>query len=79
MAVLTVAEDLVLPLVKGYELRLHIIQVIVIVPLFQIMMLMALLRIHELGIIAIVQDTIYNDKAGQVTYFERDKSPSSSC
>jgi hypothetical protein len=54
VAVLPVAEDLVLPLVKRYELRFHIIEVIIIVPLIQIMMLMAFLRIHQLCIIPIV-------------------------
>lgn len=91
MAVLPVTEDLVLPLVKRYELRFHIDEVIIIVPLIQIVMLEALLRVHQLRIIAIVQDTIYKVKAGQVyletylrvslgiTYFGRGRSPSSSC
>ena len=46
MAVLPVAEDLLLPLVKRYELRFDIIQVIIIVPLIHVMMLVALLRVH---------------------------------
>ena len=66
MAVLPVAEDLVLPLVKRYKLRFHIIEVIIIVPLIQIVMLIAFLRVHQFRIIAIVQDTIYKVKAGQV-------------
>jgi hypothetical protein len=66
VAVLPVAEDLVLPLVKRYELRFHIIEFIIIVPLIQIVILEALLRVHQLRIIAIVQNTIYKVKAGQV-------------
>jgi hypothetical protein len=66
VAVLPVPEDLVLPLVKRNELRFHIVKVIIIVPLIQIVMLEALLRVHQLRIIAIVQDTIYKAKAGEV-------------
>ena len=79
MAVLPVPEDLVLPLVKRYELRFHIIEFIIIVPLIQIVILEALLRVHQLRIIAIVQDTIYKVKARASTYFGRGRSPSSSC
>jgi hypothetical protein len=46
VAVFPIAEDLVLPLVKRYELRFDIVQVIIIVPLVNVMMLVALLRVH---------------------------------
>jgi hypothetical protein len=46
VAVFPIAEDLVLPFIKRYELRFDIIQVIIIVPLFDVMMLVALLSVH---------------------------------
>ncbi len=55
-----------LPLIERYELRFHIIEVIIIIPLIQMMMLMAFLRIQQLCIISIVQDTIYKVKVWQV-------------
>ena len=83
MAVLPVAEDLVLPLIERYELRFHIIEVIIIIiHLIQMMVIMAFLRVQQqLSIIAIVQDTIYTKfKVGQSsTYFERGRFPFSSC